>query len=1564
MKLCGGTDAFDLGDACVRGSWAAVAPSALLLAIFASRIHLPLPKPIRRPLDVLKSQFTPYLPLHEAEGLALSDDKRSAEETEVEVTASVPLWRTFVFALIGLVQSLAWLAGGTFLIITGHPVWQAVQRFLVASTWLYTVVRPISRPTATPPYDMFTLYGIHLVGGILQLGGYLFQHSAYGVPLPGTITLVALSLNLVVIVGLLTVIFGMPLGLPSHLVKKGDIGGTVSPEDYTSLWRWVTFTWVYPLVKRGRDTTLSENDVWGLSPNISSRPIFIKFSALRQNTLFRRIWAANSFDIIMDFLLTLCSVVFNYAGPFFLKRILDAVDTENETEKDKGQAYIYAILMFICSVAKAQADVQHLWLGRRAATRIRSELMASIYDKALKRLDFSGVIDKEKAQAAADKKAAQASPPSASLSKADKKIKDKADKKKAEKADDPKPGADTGKIVNLMAGDANRIGMQIIIGSIFLYQLLGFSAFAGFVVLFLGWPLNSYLTKRSIRIQKGVLKARDERMSVLTELIGAIKFVKFFAWEERWIDRALTARGNELKWMVKARINGVGFYILWMAAPIFISVISFATYVMLGNELTIGKAFTAIALFGMIRQPLNIIPTFIVQILQTRVSLNRIAVYLDEPEVSEQDEDSRLGFESASFRWNQVDEATEDKDKTAITARTIVQADHKFELKDISVIFPEGELTLVTGPTARCMAVLGEMTSLPGGRIIMSKNPSKIDEWGNMHTISYAAQSPWLRPPDNILFGYPFDEERYNAVIEYCALRPDLDMLEDGDGTEIGEKGVSLSGGQVLALARAVYAKTKYVLLDDPLSAVDSHTSRILYEKCLRGPLLANRTVVLVTHHVELVLPGAYYVVRMLDGRVDTQGTVKELRAQGVLDDITHDAAIEVKKEEAAVVAEEGSGDAEAAAAAVTGEDTDKDGAEKKKPRKLVKDEHREIGGVKWRIYKRYLHASSYWTWVFLAFMVLFSQLLGVGEKTWGEAYKERQSVSAMFGMYRSSTYSEYEIPMDAAHSRASEHPLFYVGIYAAIGFTSAFITICSSVAQITGALRASRLLFKSLLVTVVRATFRFHDTTPQGRMLNRFGKDIETIDSSLSSSLQQVNSSLAGFAAALITVTVVFPMFLFPAAFIGYFYYIFAIGYLNTGRDLRRMESNSRSPIFSDFGELLQGIVTVRAFAAEKRFLDNLHTRIDLTTKMWYTFWMTNRWLLLNFDFLGSLAVFFTSMFSIHFLVNNAGLAGLAITSALNFTTSVYWACRFWTGLELDLNSVERVVEYLELPQEPPGIIESSRPPAYWPSSAANDALIVAENVSIKYAPDLPSVIQDVSFSLRAGERVGLLGRTGSGKSTLAMSILRFTDPSSGRILIDGFAVAFGMNFRRLFSFQAHHEQTFIPQDATLFSGTLRENLDPFTSTTESVLSSALTDVDTKTVVTLDTQVSAGGTNFSQGQRQLIAMARALLRRSAIVVLDEATSSVDFKTDAKIQTTIREEFTDSLLLTIAHRLKTVIDYDRLLVLDKGKVVEFDTPYKLIQKEDGIFRGMCLKSGYFGELESAARAKAERDGVL
>ncbi|KAG1773289.1 hypothetical protein EV702DRAFT_1131440 [Suillus placidus] len=1645
VQLCPGSNALDLSDVCVRTSLGAIIPAALVLALCLFSISR-IPAFARPLTSAIELPLRSFLTLREAEAL----DGQGEKTGDVVVDNAVPLWRTVLLSFVALVQALLWSAAGAYSIITTKAyIWMGIAQLLIAATWIYASCKPVFWPKPTVHFDLFALFVLHFVFGIILLGGTLYEHEVFGVPLPPQLQFLGLISNLIAILVVVTIVGNMPFELPSNRIKREDIYVKHSPEDYATMWEWITFSWVYPLITRGSNMTMCEDDVWKLSPTQQSRPVFIKFSTITRSSLLRRLWAANSKDLILDFCLTYVSVIFTYASPFFLKRILDVIDVR--TAENRSQAYIYAFLAFLCTLLKAEADVQHLWFGRRAATRMRVELMAAIYDKALKRQDYSGIVDKDKAKEAADKKAGI---------------------KPVENptADDPKAGADVGKIVNLMAVDANRIAMmvsgayfiyggpfEIIIATAFLYKLLGLSAFAGFIVLLAGWPLNSFVTKRSIRIQKGVSASRDKRMAVLNELISAVKFIKFFAWEDRWIKRTMDARGVEMNWMVKARINSVLFSLIWTSAPILVSLISFFTFVYQGNQLTVSIAFTSIALFSMIRQPLGIIPAWIVQILQTGVALKRIETYLEEDEVDEQvssikktrapcvdGEDDTLSIENGFFKWNEVPEKPEENSKakgknhsptsSSDESATAVDSesesirsppeDHKFELKDISIRFPEGELSVITGPTASgktalLMALLGEMTTI-SGKLTISKNTSNIDENGLMHSISYAAQSPWLRHQsikDNILFGQPCDEGRYNDVVECCALRPDLNMLEDGDDTEIGSRGVSLSGGQKarVALARAVYARTKYVLLDDPLSAVDSHTARFLYERLFRGPLMANRTVILVTHHVELMLPGTYYLVRMLDGRIDTKGTVKDLRAQGILDHIAQDSTAEVKEEEpiaateTPVEAQEDNAEADASVES------------KKKPRKLIKDEHREAGGVKWSIYNAYLKASSYRTWVMLGILICCSQSLGVIEKLWvrewGQAYGDDAELAPY--IMASSVLTENEALMngyvpyhDHQHYSNSyfhvntsgfspialpdvhEHPLFYVGVYALIGFATAAVSVLSTAIQYNGALKASRSIFRKLLTGVVCATMRWHDVTPAGRMLNRFGKDIETIDSNLASSLSAVNSSLATFAAAIITVVIFFPIFLIPAVVIGFFYRMLALGYLKTGRDLRRMESNSRSPIFSGFGELLEGIVTVRAFSAEQRFLNDLHDKIDVTTKMWYNFWMTNRWLLLNFDALGGLAVLTTTLLALSSYVT-AGTAALCITSAMTFTMSVYWACRFWTALELDLNSVERVVEYLDLPQEPPAIIESSRPPAYWPSSSTKEGLLTVEDLVIKYAPELPPVLHNVSFTLNAKERIGLLGRTGSGKSTLAMSILRFVDPVSGRILIDGIDIStIGVHDLR-------SRLTFIPQDATLFSGTLRDNLDPFNehedsecldvlyrvqmlsqsayqsqhnsrtpsraSTPDDVASSAastaVTDVESKTTISLDTQVSAGGTNFSQGQRQLIAMARALLRRSSIIVLDEATSSIDFDTDAKIQATIREEFTDSLLLTVAHRLRTVIDYDRLIVLDRGEIAEFDTPLNLIQKEEGIFRTMCLKSGTFAELEAAAKAKAERDAV-
>ncbi|KAN0111601.1 hypothetical protein V8E52_008339 [Russula decolorans] len=1663
------SEIWHLDLACARSFWGALVPAAFVFLL--SVVTIPLPTWLSNLMRPIKEPFTPFLTLQEAEALdtaAIAESKAALGEAglgEADAVAehveSRHFWKSLFLSWFALIETLVWLGIASFTIIQDErDLVYVASPFVLALTWLFATVRSIVRPKFTPPYDLLTLYLIYTVFELVSLGAFAYNHRAYGTPLPPLLILTAHILNLCVVFILVAIVLSMPLAIPSRQVEKAKIGLSVSPEDYTTLWGWVTFSWVWPLVRRGTNTMLNEDDVWALSPTMQSRSVFVKFSNTKRATLLRRLWAANSLDLILDFILTLVSVCFNYTSPFFLKRILDAIG-DDATPVTRSRAYVYAFLAFLCSMCKAQADVQHLWFGRRGATRIRSQLMAAIYDKALRRKDFSGIVNKDNSK---------------EDSTSDGKKYSKSSAEAKAKADDPKAGADIGKIVNLMAGDANRVAMtssamyfiygspfEIIIASIFLYFLLGWSAFAGFFVLALGWPLNSYIAKRSIRIQKGLMATRDKRMGVLNELIGAIKFIKFFAWEDRWIDRVSDARATEIKWMIKARLNSVLFQLLWSCAPVLVSISAFLVFVLQGNELTVGIAFTAIALFNMVRLPLNIVPTWIVQMLQTKVALDRIATYLDEDEVDEQvsslkrsrfgasvDDDTTkgLGVENGTFKWNEVEQKD---DVNANTAKSVsspptdnavqgaddetergsltgsVASNHRFELRDVNIMFPERQLTVVTGPTASgktalLLALLGEMTTL-SGKIIMSKRLSDVDEFGLTHSIAYAAQSPWLRHQsikDNILFGYPYDDARYNAIIEACALRPDLNMLEDGDETEIGARGVSLSGGQKarVALARAVYAPAKYVLLDDPLSAVDSHTARFLFEKLLCGPLLVKRTVILVTHHVELVLPGAYYLVRMLDGRIDTQGTLTELRAQGFLDDIATSEEVKVHEDEQEAAAETPNAE-EIAAEVVEGA---LPGSETKKPRKLVKDEERQEGGVKWNIYNTYLKASSYWTWTILGFFIILFQILTVSERVWvmlwGEAYGKgkvttehafttsshaiEQQVITAEGLLGSHYLAHTIHGLQSVNApiinlpSAKEHPLFYIGVYSALGLGSAFLGVLTAIVQYTGALRASKVLFKRLLISVVRATMRWHDTTPQGRMLNRFSKDIETVDSSLASSLQAVNSSLATFASSVITVTVIFPLFLVPASVIGFVYRMLAIGYLNTGRDLRRMESNSRSPIFSGFGELLEGIVTVRAFSAEQRFLDSLHAKVDLTTQMWYSFWMTNRWLLLNFDTLGAMSVLVTTLFALSGLVS-AGTAGLCITSAMAFTNSIYWACRFWTGLELDLNSVERVVEYLELPREPPVIVESSRPPAYWPSSESEN-LIVVEDLVIRYAPELPPVLHNVSFTLKGRERVGLLGRTGSGKSTLAMSVLRFVEPASGRILVDGIDITtIGLHDLR-------SRVTFIPQDAALFSGTLRENLDPFNEhddlecldvlhrvqmitnsayesqrssrqasraasrpgspnqdqspTPTSSAAASTTEIESRTPVTLETQVSPSGANFSQGQRQLIAMARALLRRSSIIVLDEATSSIDFATDSKIQTAIREEFGGALLLTIAHRLRTVIDYDKLIVLDKGVVAEFDTPWNLIQKEDGIFRNMAMKSGMFAELERIAKEKA------
>ncbi|KAF8318512.1 P-loop containing nucleoside triphosphate hydrolase protein [Clavulina sp. PMI_390] len=1201
--------------------------------------------------------------------------------------------------------------------------------------------------------------------------------------------------------------------------------------------------------------------------------------------------------------------------------------------------------------------------------------------------------------------------------------------------------ADVGKIVSLIATDATQcanianfltriyeIPIYFVGSCILLYNLMGWTAFIGYIAFLFAMPVNWMLMSALWKLRKTLLDVRDKRMREMNQVIQAIKFIKFFAWESKWVDRVMEARQREMKWLRKSKWLNFAMTFFWDVVPLLVTVISFVVYVVIGKgELTIAIAFPAISAFGMLTQSVTMVPMIGNFLIQTYASIVRIQKYLEEDEVPEwvswQSEsrlgkslnptepfDERVGFVNANFIWlspnkEEADKNKKDAKKAAAPKPSIwarvkgifkkapkpsdteapaaaeeeEEEDKPFELHNMDIMFKIGAMNLISGPTGSgksslLSALLGEM-HCSSGEVHLPKSPLVVEpETGLRSEVSYCAQQPWLQHQsirDNILFGLAFDEQRYKTVLKICQLTTDLDLLEDGDMTEIGEKGVSLSGGQKarVALARAVYSRSKTVILDDVLSAVDSHTAEKLIAQCLCGPIMKGRTIILVTHHVDLVIGHCGYVVQLEEGTIVSQGTPEELRRSGFLTAIRETAAKEEKAVEPLgdeIAAQESAPEAEA----------------KDKPaRKLVDKEDKAEGRVKLAIYDVYLRAASYTLMAIALALVLVHYVGDTAQKFWIRCTS-------------SSHCSNGHLPFDFPNPRENVWP--YLGGYVALQVATAVVTVLSQMPSIYGSLRASRELYHKMLLSVIRAPSRWFDKTPSVRSSPWIVTDHERTRFGLRNQVV-IETSLA----SLITVATILygtPMFIFPLLVIAALQVYISQGYVSFSRDMRRIESNTRSPMIASFSELINGIATVRAFGTERFFVDKVYRRLDRVQAASYYYWMGNRWLLYRLDSMGAFVVLFATVISIGSGIS-AGLAGIVISSSSGLIMNLYWLLRFYTEMEQAMNGVERVHEYMDIPSEPAGIIEGHRPPAYWPSSAGG---VSVENLVLKYSPELEPVLHGVSFDIKPAEKIGLVGRTGSGKSTLALGFFRFVDPAEGKIIIDGIDITtIGLQDLR-------SRLTIIPQDAVLFSGTIRDNLDPFNEYTDEECLDALgraqlrtsasptstanpsrqnsrpstpapgtsdspTDTSetaaevvddsastlasterSKTIITLDTQVSESGNNFSAGQRQLIAMARALLRRSRFVVMDESTASVDFATDIKIQEAIREEFKESILITIAHRLRTIIDYDRVLVLDAGKVAEFDTPKNLIANEDSIFHGMCVKSGDFDELKAAA----------
>ncbi|KAK9431675.1 hypothetical protein V1505DRAFT_367587 [Lipomyces doorenjongii] len=1483
-----------------------------------------------------------------------------------------------------------------------------LQSFVSTIFWVYCLVLSLFRHTRVSNDIAFTISGhlalLYSLGWSIAVvhcrSLFLADHSEL-VQFVSIVDLIVCSI-------LSYLALASPLGIvPPYVEARKNL--QPSREPMANLYSILTFSWVHPIVWKGYFQPLTLDDLWDLSADRRAATVIREFRSIRDDMGFVRACVKYLYvPFIVSCIWTFLYALTELAPTILVKWILEY--TENPEAIPTHMAWLYVVLLFVVSTVGAIFTAQSLWGFRKMAIKIRSLLIGEIYAKALKR---KAVASAEELKQATDGKSRQ---PADDISSTSNTNKDDVSNKITASQSSISMGA----VINLMSVDAIRIsdslanlnqlvkGLTMIVAAfILLYGNLGLSALVGMVTMFLVLPINYAYSKGFARISAALMAIGDQRTHKTNEILQSIKIIKFFAWEAMFKDDLLEIRKEEMRRLRQQYLLWAAAVIVWFGFPTILTLVTFGFYTLVEKkELTASVAFSSVALFNLVRTPMDRLAQLVSDVIDTKVSLDRIHRFMDEETTDKYEQltisrgpnSPYIGFENATLTWG----ANENS--------------QKFGLRNLNIDFKIGEITLVIGPTGAgktslLMGLLGEMTLLEGHVFlpgVSCEHGHYIDPaTGLSDSVAYCSQQPWLLNDsikNNILFGSPYDQVRYNACIEACALRHDLEILEAGDKTEVGEKGIALSGGQKqrISLARALYSPAKHLLLDDCLSAVDSHSALWIYENCILGPLMYGRTCILVSHNVALTVVGANYIVVLNNGTVQFQGTPEEAFDVGVLgDDEILQQSISSRNSSMAVSRSASSthlmmkqhtavgAPTEESRKTVTDEvEVTEDVLEncqeqrvcqpKNQPPPLVQAEESEVGQVKLGVYLTYFKSMGpIWYWLIVSIAFVCQQGGLVVQSWWIREWANNQS-----------DISEKANGVTiGAHSFEERHPsghgiVYYLWIYALVSVIYMIISFCREGVVFIGSLRASAQLFERLLQRVLRATPRFFDATPVGRILNRFSKDIEIVDQEVAGNLLSLMHSIVALAIILILITSILPRFLFAAVLICLIYYVINIFYLRSSRELKRIQSITRSPIYQHFGETLAGLSTIRAYACERRFMYQNLLYIETNLRPYTLLWACNRWMCLLVQSAGGLVATFAGVFVLLSRGSiDSGLAGLVLTYAITFSENMLYLVMLYAVTEMDMNSVERINEYLQLDQEAPEIIESCRPPVLWPSKGA----ISVHDLSLRYAPELPTVIRNVSFDVKPAWKVGVVGRTGAGKSTIVSAFFRFLEPVTGSIVIDDIDIS-KIGLRDL-----REALTIIPQDPTLFSGTIRSNLDPFNRYTDSAILGALrrvhlidnegfrhgtsettlassTDDNGNPVnvfYNLESPITEGGTNLSQGQRQLMCLARSLLKSPRVIILDEATASIDYNTDTLLQKTIREEFNDTTILTIAHRLRSIIDYDVILVMDAGTVTEYDNPHLLLQKKDSMFRGMCASSGELQTLaEMAEKAYKQQTGLL
>ncbi|XP_059617032.1 multidrug resistance-associated protein 1 isoform X4 [Phlebotomus argentipes] len=1315
------------------------------------------------------------------------------------------------------------------------------------------------------------------------------------------------------------------------------------PELSASFLSRMFFAWFDPLAWRGFRKPLENSDLWNMKPEDSARevmPLFAKYwnktlakvaeknaptppkatfskdsasvnftkpKAKKNASILPAIVKAFGPTFLFGAMLKFIQDILTFVSPQVLRLLINFVGTSNdENPEEDWKGIFYALLLFIVAGMQTLFLAQYFNRMFFVGLRIRTALISAIYRKALV---MSNSARKE---------------------------------------------STVGEIVNLMAVDAQRFmdltayinmiwsaPLQIALALYFLWDILGPSVLAGLAVMIILIPVNSVIANKVKTLQIRQMKNKDERVKLMNEVLSGIKVLKLYAWEPSFEDQVLKIRTKEVQVLKEQAYLNAGTSFIWSCAPFLVALITFATYVLVdeANVLDASTAFVSLSLFNILRFPLSMLPMLISNMVQTSVSVKRINKFMNSEELDptnvQQDpkDDAALVIENGQFSWG--------GDETVLR-------DINMRVEREKVVAVVG--TVGSGKSSLVSAYLGELEKLQG-RVVTNGR------------IAYVSQQAWIQNAtlqDNIIFGKDMDRKRYERVIEACALKPDIEMLPGGDQTEIGEKGINLSGGQKqrVSLARAVYNDADVYFLDDPLSAVDSHVGKHIFEQVVgKSGMLAKKTRLLVTHGITY-LPDVDYIYVLKDGEISEAGAYQELLnkkgafAEFLIQHLQENTSEESEKFdelkqqlESSVAGDEelrgklqraisqrsrsesqsetGSvhdspsrknSDASSDTSALRRRTPDKKDGNQKEKEKLIEQEKSETGSVKWEVYKHYLRSIGTLLSLTTIFLNMVFQGFSIGSNVW---------------------LARWSTDPNAGNDTGTRD--MYLGVYGALGAGQAIMSFFTDFTPLMGTLFAAKRLHKVLLLGTMRAPLSYFDTTPSGRILSRFSKDIDTLDSILPRNISAVYYFSFEVLATLVVISISTPLFVAVIIPIGLLYYFVQRFYVATSRQLKRLESVSRSPIYSHFGESITGAQTIRAYGVQDRFIGESEDKVDFNQVCYFPSIIANRWLAVRLEMVGNLIILFAAMFAVLGRDStDEGSVGLSVSYALQITQTLNWLVRMTSDVETNIVAVERIKEYAETKQEAPWELPNATVPKNWPEVGT----VEFRDFQVRYREGLELVLRGITFVVDGGQKVGIVGRTGAGKSSLTLSLFRIIESAGGSILIDG------QDISKLGLHTLRSRLTIIPQDPVLFSGSLRMNLDPFNSHTDDEVWRALEHAHLRAFVKgltagLNHEVSEGGENLSVGQRQLVCLARALLRKTKVLVLDEATAAVDLETDDLIQRTIRTEFKDCTVLTIAHRLNTIMDSDKVIVLDRGHITEFSSPSELLQDRKSAFYSMA-----------------------